>query len=127
MNNSKFNKALNYVFHNGGIGFIACLISFIPSCFLTNSLWSYIFSDLLKKRFNVNIDDYLLVYFFFPLALVVSLILGTLGGYLGSRLIHSPKGATLGSIIGGVLAGVFTSSWMTFEVVSRWATYYDIK
>jgi len=127
MSNSKFNKALLYVFDKGGIGFIACLISFIPSCFLTNSLWSYIFSDLLKKRFNVDIDDYLLVYFCFPLALVVSFILGTLGGYLGSRLIHSPKGAKFGSIIGGILAGVLISSWMTFYVVRGWATYYDIK
>jgi len=104
------------------VGFFSGLFIFLPACWLTSKVWDYIFFDVLQRHSNTNIDDYLLIYFYGPLALLISTLFGSLGGYLGFKRWKSDKAAIIGSIIGGILGVILIACWMTYTITHWWAT-----
>ncbi len=125
MNSTKVKTALSDLVRNGITGFFSGSLLFIPSYLLTSALFQYIFFDVLHKRHYSNGDDILLIYLCFPIAVVVSFLLGTLGGYWSVRIKNTRRAGTIGSIIGGGIGGLLIAGWMAYEIVHGWATYYD--
>ena len=107
--------------HGLVVGFISGLLIFIPACWLTYEIWDYIYFDVLQQHSNSNMEDYLIIYCYGPLALLISTLFGSLGGYLGFKRWKSNKAATIGAITGGILGAGLIACWMTYSITQGWA------
>jgi hypothetical protein len=106
---------------NSAIGCLVAFAVFMPACALGNFLWQRVFLDLLGKPLRGNLEDYMVLYLYYPGALVAGAALGELGATLALRFRPGRKRSKLiGALAGGLIAATALSCWMTFSVVRGW-------
>ena len=106
---SKLRETVYYAL----VSFLVGVVSYIPIAFLF-AIISVNFAASMRNN-NINMDDFLLMWFYAIPAVALSTLFGSLG--TAKKFFQNKY---IGAVIGGLLGNILVVSVMTIQIISGW-------
>jgi hypothetical protein len=107
------------------IGSVTGMISYVVGTILSYFGFKYYYFSFLGKPDYSNIDEFMIIYFCWVPVVVVSGLLGGIGGKYVERRSLNSRFSLLCAVLGGIVGGLLVAFLMTGNIISGWASYYD--